>query len=174
MAHRLILINGLPGSGKSTLAGRLAPALRVPLIAKDALKVAMAGAAPGVPPAAMGVAAARVMWELAAATPGVVILESWWFRPRDLGYVSDGVARSGARTVVEIWCSVPPETALNRYRARTRDPVHEDDRRLREDWPRWLAEAEPLAIGPVIVVETDRPVLASPLIEAISQSIGGV
>ncbi|SDT32526.1 AAA family ATPase [Actinoplanes derwentensis] len=174
MAHRLILVNGLPGSGKSTLAGRLAPALRVPLISKDALKEAMSGAAPGVPPSAVGLAAARVMWELAAATPGVVILESWWFRPRDLGFVTEGVARSGARTVVEIWCSVPPELARERYRARRRDAVHEDSRRLRDDWPRWLTEAAPLAIGPVITVETDRPVLASPLIEAISQSIGGV
>lgn len=161
VAHRLILINGLPGSGKSTLAGRLAPALRVPLIGKDALKEAMAKAAPGVPPAAFGPVAAQVMWELAAATPGVVILESWWFRPRDLGFVADGIARSGARIVVEIWCSVPPELAESR-------------RPGRPDWARWVAEGVPLGVGPVITVETDRPVIATALIEAISQSIGGV
>ncbi|HWS35628.1 MAG TPA: AAA family ATPase [Actinoplanes sp.] len=162
MAHRLILINGLPGSGKSTLAGRLAPALRVPLIAEDSLEQALAAAAPGVPPSALGVAAARLMWELAAATPGVVVLESWWFRPRDLGFATEGVARSGARAVVEIWCSVPPELAYARSRAPS------------GDWHLWSAGAAPLGIGPVITVATDRPVMASPLIEAISQSIGGV
>lgn len=174
VAQRLILINGLPGSGKSTLAGRLAPALRIPLIAKDALKEALAGAVPGVPPGALGAAASRLMWELAAATPGAVVLESWWFRPRDLGFATEGVARSGARAVVEIWCSVPPDLALARYRDRLRAQVHEDARRRRDDWPRWAAEAAPLGVGPVITVDTDRPVLASPLIEAISESIGGI
>jgi predicted kinase len=174
VAHRLILINGLPGSGKSTLAGRLASALRVPLIGKDALKEAMAGAVPGVPPGVLGPLAAQLMWELAAATPGVVILESWWFRPRDLGYVAEGVARSGARSTVEIWCSVPPEVAAERYRNRGRHAVHQDDRRFSEDWPRWAAEAEPLGLGPTIVVETDRQVIATHLIQAITEAIGGV
>jgi predicted kinase len=174
VAHRLILINGLPGSGKSTLAGRLAPALRVPLIGKDAIKEAMADAVPGVPPGALGPLAAKVMWELAAVTPGVVILESWWFRPRDRGFVAEGVARSGARSTVEVWCSVPPEVAAERYRARGRHAVHADGRRLAEDWPRWAAEAEPLGIGPTVVVETDRPVIATHLIQAITEAIGGV
>jgi thymidylate kinase len=107
-------------------------------------------------------------------TLGVVILESWWFRPRDLAFVAEGVARSGARSTVEIWCSVPPEVAMERYRARGRHAVHEDERRLREDWPRWAAEAEPLGIGPTIVVETDRQVIATHLIQAITQAIGGV
>ncbi|WP_430787321.1 AAA family ATPase [Actinoplanes sp. G11-F43] len=161
MAHRLILVNGLPGSGKSTLAGRLAPALRVPLIGKDALKEAMAKAAPGVPPDAFGPVAAAVMWELAAATPGVVILESWWFRPRDLEFVTEGITHCGAVSVVEIWCSVPPELALAR-----RPQLY--------DQPQWMAEAGPLGVGPVIHVDNDRPVIATALIEAISQSIGGV
>ncbi|MEV0896055.1 AAA family ATPase [Actinoplanes sp. NPDC049802] len=174
MAHRLILINGLPGSGKSTLAGRLASALRVPLIGKDLLKEALAAAAPGVPPRALGRVASQAMWELAAATPGVVILESWWFRPRDLGFAADGVTRSGARATVEIWCDVPAEVALARCRDRRRAAVHEDDQRLREDWPWWAAEAAPLAVGPVITVQTDRPVIATRLIQAISEVIGGV
>ncbi|GAA4936260.1 AAA family ATPase [Actinoplanes utahensis] len=174
MAQRLILVNGLPGSGKSTLAGRLAATLRVPLIGKDLLKEAMAAAVPGVPPKAVGVAAAEAMWDIAAATPGVVILESWWFRPRDLGFVTDGIVRSGARTVLEIWCSVPAEVALDRYRNRRRSGIHQDEQRLTEDWPRWAAEARPLNVGPVITVATDQPVIATRLIEAISEAIGGV
>lgn len=174
MAQRLILINGLPGSGKSTLAGRLASALRVPLIGKDLLKEAMAAAVPGVPPRALGPAAAEVMWDLAAATPGVVILDSWWFRPRDLRFVTDGITRSGAHTVVEIWCAAPAEVALERCRNRHRAALHEDERRLREDWPQWAREGRPLNVGPVIVVDTTQPVMATRLIEALSEAIGGV
>jgi len=174
VAQRLILINGLPGSGKSTLAGRLASALRVPLIGKDLLKEAIAAAVPGVPPKAVGPAAAGLMWDLAAATPGVMILESWWFRPRDLGFVTDGIIRSGAHAVVEIWCDVPAEVALDRCRARRRAALHEDEQRLRDDWPRWAEEARPLTVGPVITVDTGQPVIATRLIEAISEAIGGV
>jgi predicted kinase len=40
----LILVNGLPGSGKTTLANGLARQLDAPLIAKDAIKEAVADA----------------------------------------------------------------------------------------------------------------------------------
>lgn len=147
VADGVVLVNGLPGSGKTTLAGRVASTLQVPLVSQDALKEAMAAAAPGVPSGAVGVAAAEVMWDLAAATPGCVVLESWWFKPRDLGFVTAGLARCGQPSTVEVWCDVPAELALARYRSRRRSAVYEDDRKLKESWPRWLAEAEPLRVG---------------------------
>ncbi len=158
MANRLVLVNGLPGSGKSTLAGPLASALRVPLIGKDLLKEAMAAAVPGMPSAALGVAASRSMWELAAAVPGAAVLESWWFRPRDLGFVTAGLDRCGTPTTVEIWCDVPPDLAIARFRARRRAEIHEDERRLTDSWPRWAAEAEPLRVGLTLMIDTSRPV----------------
>jgi AAA domain len=81
VADRLVVVNGLPGAGKTTLARRLAPALDAPLVGKDALKEAMAAATPGIPSPALGTAASQAVWELAAA-PGLLVLESWWFRPR--------------------------------------------------------------------------------------------
>ncbi|MBM2622611.1 ATP-binding protein [Actinoplanes sp. LDG1-06] len=158
MAESVILINGLPGSGKSTLAGALARATGLPLISKDALKEAIAGAAPDVPAPALGRAAAELMWTLAAGIRGGVILESWWFRPRDRGFAEEGLRRAGAGTVIEVWCDVPGETARDRYIRRTRPDYYEDKRHLSESWPTWITEAEPLAFGPVLRVVTDGPV----------------
>ncbi|MBG0565998.1 AAA family ATPase [Actinoplanes aureus] len=168
MADEVILVNGLPGSGKTTLAGKLAAALRLPLVSKDALKESMAAAVPGIPPAAVGVAASQVMWELAAATPGGVLLESWWFKPRDLGFVRAGLDRCGGPPTVEVWCDVPAELALARYRLRRRGALYEDDRKAREWWPRWSTEAEPLRVGHTLVVATDGPVDVGSLVDAIA------
>jgi predicted kinase len=167
VADHLVLVNGLPGSGKSTFAELLAPALNFVLIGKDALKEAMAAVAPGVPAQALGVAASGVMWELAAATAGGLVLESWWFRPRDLAFVEAGLRRSGSPATVEIWCDVPAALARERYQARRRAALYEDDRHLRESWPRWAAEAEPLRVADTIMVKTDQPVDVADVVERI-------
>lgn len=74
--------------------------------------------------------AMEAVWSIAAALPGLVIVESWWFRPRDLGYARAGLDRCTATAVVELWSDVPPDLARRRYAARRRHPVHEDRQRL--------------------------------------------
>jgi hypothetical protein len=86
------------------------------------------------------------------------MLESWWFRRRDLAFAEAGLRRSGARTAVEIWCDVPPHLARARYAARRRDPIHQDERRLADSWPEWSAKAEPLGIARTLRVSTDHTV----------------
>ncbi|GAB2602672.1 hypothetical protein Aab01nite_62180 [Paractinoplanes abujensis] len=161
----LILVNGLPGSGKTTLATGLGALLDVPVISKDALKEAVADVALPVPGRAIGAAAGEMMWSPAAAMPGPVVLESWWFKPRDLRFVEAGLRRCRPRGAVEVWCDVPAEVALGRYAARQRHRIHDDRRRLDEDWPRWAAEAQPLGVAPVVRVDTkaavDLPGLAA-------------
>ena len=120
------------------------------------------------PAAALGRTAAETMWTVAAAIDGPVILESWWFRPRDLTYARAGLSRTGARASVEIWCDVSPEVARRRYVARSRPAYYEDDRRLADDWARWSVDAAPLALGPVTRVKTDRPVDVSALAAALT------
>ena len=90
VADRLVLVNGLPGAGKTTLAAALAAELAVPLVSKDALKEMLADAYPAVPLSSFGPIAMETAWRLAAEMPGTVILESWWFRPRDLAFVKAG------------------------------------------------------------------------------------
>jgi len=151
------MVNGLPGSGKSSLGPGLAAALGATFLAKDRIKEALAEAAgPTVP--GLGAVAMNTAYALAANLDGTVVLDSWWFRPRDLEYVRAGLARSGAASIVEVWCAVPPELARARYVARQRPAYYADADRLVTDWPRWAAEAEPLALGPVIRVDTSAPV----------------
>jgi predicted kinase len=90
--------------------------------------------------------------------PGTVILESWWFKPRDLAFVKASLQRCCAAVVVEIWCEVPGEVGYQRFRARNRHAVHQDARRLLRSWQGWIARAEPLDVGLTLRVRTDRPV----------------
>lgn len=136
MADIVVLVNGVPGAGKTALAAGLASVMSVPVVAKDALKEALADAAPGAANGQLGRIAAELMWTLAAATPGTVLVDSWWFAPRDRA----------------------ADVARERYLARVRHPVHGDPGRLPDAWPRWAAGARPLGIGTTLTVRTDRPV----------------
>jgi predicted kinase len=166
VAECLVLVNGLPGSGKSTLAGQLAATLGVPLISKDAIKETLTDLSSD----AAGVAASEAMWDIAAVTPGLVVLESWWFRPRDLGYVRNGLRRCGDPPAVEIWCSVPAAVALGRVKRRKRAAVHRDEEHVAAYWTTWVAGAEPLGVAYEIVVGTDGPVDVAGLAERVRQA----
>jgi hypothetical protein len=107
---------------------------------------------------ALGGIAMDTVWSLARAIDGTVVVDSWWFRPRDLRFAEAGIDRSGTERVVEIWCDAPADVARARYTGRRRAAVHRDGQRLLGDWDTWAAHAEPLRIGPVIVVDTTAPV----------------
>ncbi len=175
----LVLVNGLPGSGKSTLAPALARELGTHLITKDVVKEALsAGLDHGSVPPNIGAIAMEAAWTLAAALSGVVLVDSWWFKPRDTRYAAAGIATSGATRAVEVWCAVPPELARARYRGRTRAALYHDDAHLAHDWDRWARLAEPLALTPVVVVDTtvsvDCPELARQVMAAATVAIDDV
>ncbi|WP_272493032.1 AAA family ATPase [Jidongwangia harbinensis] len=157
MARDVVLVNGLPGSGKSSLAPRLAAALGAGFLSKDRVKEALADAVVTDLPT-LGAVAMDTVWRCAADLPGMVVVDSWWFRPRDLEHARTGLARAGASGSVEVWCDVPADLARARFVARRRPDVHADAERLATRWSGWAARAEPLRLGPVIRVDTARPV----------------
>jgi predicted kinase len=157
VARDLVMVNGLPGSGKSTLGSRLADALGATFLSKDRVKEALADAVVTEVPQ-LGAVAMNTAYALAGSLDGMVVLDSWWFRPRDLEYARLGLERSGATASAEVWCEVPPSVARTRFLARRRPSYYQDAERLANEWPRWAAEAEPLALGPVIRVDTTGPV----------------
>lgn len=170
--NEVVLINGMPGSGKTTLAGPLAAELGAQLLSKDGVKEALAGmlvAPTGVPQ--LGAIAMETIWALAGATTDTVLIESFWFRPRDLRFAEEGLRGVRARSVVEVWCDVPVELAHARYARRTRHAVHEDNRRLTEDWETWAEQAVPLALTPVIRVDTRGPVDLPALVRAVQTQL---
>jgi predicted kinase len=172
MAERLILVNGLPGSGKTTLATRLGAALGVPVMSKDAIKEALYAAVPTARPRALGAIAMDAAWSLVADAPGTVVLESWWYRPRDLAYAEAGWRRCGQPDLIEVWCDVPPEVAYARFVARVRSQeVYEDAERRTTWWDDWAAGAAPLAIGEVIRVDTSAEVDLAALVLSLERRI---
>lgn len=173
MVNRLVLINGLPGSGKSTLAVALAAGLDSPVISKDAIKEALADIAVGtVPSRQLGGVASDTMWGLAGAIPGLVILDSWWFAERDVGFVKAGLASVGDPNFVEVWCGVPPQLAWKRYDERRRHPIHPVGDAAREGWSTWSENPRPLGLGPVIVVDTTRQVDVDRLASDVLRVLG--
>jgi predicted kinase len=157
MPERVILINGLPGSGKTTLAGPLALELGCALLRKDEIKEALADTV-GVDFPNLGAIAMDTVWAMAAGCEGSVIIESWWYRPRDLSHARRGLDSLRYSAAVEIWCECPGELARERMLNRPRHPVHLDAVRLETDWDTWVTTAEPLALTPVLRVDTSHPV----------------
>ncbi|MFF2550375.1 AAA family ATPase [Nocardia sp. NPDC058058] len=165
MAELLVLINGLPGSGKTTLGGPLATALHAHFLSKDAAKEAFS--AHMADHSILGGTAMTAVWALARAIPGTVVIDSWWFKPRDLAFARAGIEQSGATHAVEVWCDIPPDLARRRYENRCRPAFYQDAERLAQDWDVWAARATPLGLTPTLFVNTAIPVNHTFLAERI-------
>lgn len=173
MASVAILVNGLPGAGKTTLSATLAGVLGCPLLAADPIKEALADlAGPMIEPRALGGIARDTVWAMAAEVEAGVVVDSFWHRPRDLGFARAGVERAGSPRTVEVWCDVDPEVALqrvvDRLAAGGRHPAHGTVESARASWPEWADAAEPLGEWPVIRVDTSTPVDVDDLVMRIS------
>lgn len=175
MAESLLLINGLPASGKSTLAEELATRLGWPLLSKDDVKEALADlTGPAVPSDRLGGIAMDTIWTLAAEIPTGVVVESFWWAHRDTEHVDQGLRRTGATRLAELWCEVDEQTARDRYEERDRHVVHEPDWTLwdSDDWKQ--NPPAPLGLAPVVRVSTEQEYDVDAVLAEIGVALDGV
>jgi len=166
-----VVVSGPPASGKTTLARAVAPALGLPLVAKDTIKEALMSVLP-VPDVetsrAIGTASVAALLAVAAETPGAVV-ESVWHRSR-----SRPDLQRLPGNIVEVFCRCDPRIAQRRYaeRAGGRAAGHfAAERTAAELWNEEVAR--PVAGGwPVLEVCTNDPVDAAPLAARIRAAAG--
>jgi predicted kinase len=168
-----VLVGGPPASGKTTLAGELAAELGLCLLSKDVVKDAIMAAlgrpADVTESRRLGRAAVHAVLACArTARPGSVIDSTWFEYTRPLVEALSG-------PVIEVRCEVDEDEALRRYAARSAagrgghlDAVRTHDE-LRD--PELL---RPLAVGPVITVDTSTAVDVPALAAAIRRLAASV
>jgi predicted kinase len=171
--HRLVIISGPPASGKSTIAGPLAAELGFALIAKDRIKEALhdaLGVEASLPwSRRLGAAAMELLWTLAANAPSAVLEANFWSGDER----HEARLRALGAAAVEVHCACPIEECLRRYarRAPNRHPVHVDSHEARASVASFARCAVPLGLGPVISVDTTRPVDIRALASDVRQQL---
>ncbi|MEO0702224.1 MAG: hypothetical protein AAFY80_08810 [Pseudomonadota bacterium] len=87
----------------------------------------------------------------------VPVIDAWHgFQPPEV--LVAHIVRARIERIVEVWCQVSPETAAARYRARSgkRHAGHLPPSYADELFD-LAAQATPLALGPVITVDNEKP-----------------
>ena len=158
--RRTVLVSGPPGAGKTTVARPLAKALGFALLSKDDIKEALYSPLGGKPgdvefSRRVGAAAMEVLWALAPRCPRVVLEANF----RTKSDYERGKVRELGGDVVEVFCRIPLDEASRRFAERAREERHHPAHALQELTEEQLMNyAEPFGLGPVIDLDTTRPV----------------
>jgi hypothetical protein len=176
MERGFIIVSGPPGSGKTTLAVPLAQRLGLPLLSKDAIKETLHDHLPAmVEPLdwsrALGGASMELIWTLAASFSAGVLEAN--FRPAS-AYEHQRLAALPA-PLVEVFCRCDLALAAERYNARHRAGGRHPTHVLGEVSVEMLAEFDwPMALGPVIEVDTTAAVDVEALTASVRAALSGL
>lgn len=170
----IVVVSGAPGAGKSSLAGPLARSLGFALLSKDVIKESLfdqlghVDADERASSRRLGAAAMELLWRLAADTPSVVVEAN--FRPGS-AYERERLRALSDRPV-EVYCRVPVDVARARFERRAVEPGHHPVHVARSLAPEvWEEFQEPFGVGPVIEVDTTRPVALDRLVEQVRSAL---
>jgi len=159
---RLVLVNGVPASGKSGVARALSDATGWPILSIDTVKNPFLAEIEGVDRPfnrKLGRASMAAMFALAREAPAgtTFVLDAWFgFQPRD--FLDPLLADAGVGSVVELWCSAPPETIGARYAARVADrPAGHPGFDYVPELIALATRARPLDIGLRLDIDTTGP-----------------
>ncbi|MDH5290053.1 MAG: AAA family ATPase [Acidimicrobiia bacterium] len=182
-ALRLVLVGGGPGTGKTTLAGQLSEELRWPVLGSDELRKDLTGHAHSERLSTgldKGIYRPEITEETYRALLGQaevllnggesVVLDASWSR-RDHRDAAAALARRVGALLVEVECSVPPDTARQRISARLAGAADASDAtpdlvepalRRRDPWPGAVI-VDTSADPSVSLAAALEPLLAAPL-----------
>ncbi|HMI22757.1 MAG TPA: AAA family ATPase [Gaiellaceae bacterium] len=172
-SRRFVVVSGLAASGKTSLAEPLAQALDVPLISKDAIKEALfeaVGYGGMTWSKTLSRAADAAMVRIAQDLDGAV-LDNFWYAET----VGELLAPL-PRPIVEVFCRCDPDVAYERFRTRVRHPGHADQERdpdtLRAPFFTRAKKLPLRTLGPVVEVDTERPVEIGSVVTRILEATG--
>lgn len=176
VARLLVVVSGLPASGKSTVGAYLSTGLSLPLLDKDAVLEALfdsLGCEDRDQRERLSRASDEVLLRLARESTAAVVV-NWWNQDSAPGRLAEA-----ADSLVEVFCDCPLDVAADRFEVRERHPGHLDRTMTtaeREPGRRLLRDTYrgPLGLGgPLVTVDTSRPVDAEGLLDRVRAAIGG-
>ena len=169
MNRVVVFVSGAPGSGKTTLARPLAAQLGFPLFAKDTIKESLHDTLGADEPHGpdgevtlrwsnrLGGASMELLWTLARDAPRCVLEAN--FRPAHAHQRERLRELTTGGRLVEVHCACPPDEAARRFDLRGAQPGRHPVHLWRTLPPESRAEyTGPLALGPVVEVDTTRAV----------------
>lgn len=172
---RLVMVNGVPASGKSRLAEAVACRTGWPLLALDTIKNPFLELIEGVDRPfnrILGRASYKAIFStIREAAPGSTFVVDAWFGFQPVEVLKDHLAMAGITEIAEIWCHAPPEVVGARYAARCEDrlPGHPGPAYVTE-LIELVKRAGPMALGPVLPVDTTKPVDEAHVLEWVGTS----
>ncbi|TIL28402.1 ROK family protein [Mesorhizobium sp.] len=161
--RRAVLVNGIPASGKSTVSRGIAERMGWPLLALDTIKnpfLEVLGGGDREFNRILGRASYQAIWSVVGEAPAdaIFVIDAWFgFQPRQV--LEDHLRSAGVEQTAEIWCHAPGEVLAERYRARLdQRPAGHPGAAYIPELIELAKRAEPLRRGPLLDVDTTRPI----------------